>query len=114
MVKKLNGKLVYSTDALKMERIARGGDSAQVDELPPEQTTVRVSLDRKRRRGKTVTVLTGFQAPTERLKQLGRKLKTACGSGGTVRANEIEIQGDHRDKICTILKEMNYIVKRIG
>ena len=113
MKKKSKGGLVYSTDPEKMNKINQGTGPAPSVELAPEQTTVRVSLDTKRRRGKTVTLLTGFQSSKETLKQLGKKLKSACGSGGTIHENEIEIQGDHRGKIEKILSGLNYKTKRL-
>ena len=107
MKKKSNRDLVYSTDPQKMNKINQGAGPTPSVELPPDQTTVRIGLDTKRRRGKTVTLLTGFQSSKETLKQLGKVLKSSCGSGGTIHQNEIEIQGDHRDKIQKILSGMN-------
>ena len=113
MRKKSDRDLVYSTDPEKMNKINQGTRSAPSVGLPPEQATLRVSLDTKRRRGKTVTLLTGFQSSKETLKQLGKVLKSSCGAGGAIHQNEIEIQGDHRDKVCAILSELNYKIKRL-
>jgi translation initiation factor 1 len=75
---------------------------------------VKVSLDRKARGGKTVTVITGFSLSEEDLIELGAKLKKRCGSGGTVKDGVIEIQGDHRDRMLKDLAEMGYKCKRVG
>jgi len=106
--------LIYSTDPQVMKMIQKGTAKSAITEAPPEHTTVRVELDRKRRRGKTVTLLTGFQASEEALKELAKKLKSACGAGGTTHDGEIEIQGDHRERVCGLLAGMGYKVKRIG
>ncbi|MFM6404615.1 MAG: translation initiation factor, partial [Microcystis sp.] len=69
---------------------------------------------RSGRAGKTVTIVTGFQCHTETLTKLLKQLKTACGTGGTVKENTIEIQGDNRQKILQILIESGYKAKISG
>ena len=83
-------------------------------ELPPQQQNVRVQATRAGRKGKTVTVITGFQAKPETLAALVKQLKTQCGTGGTVKENEIEIQGDHKQKILDILLKLGYKAKISG
>ncbi|MBD2435729.1 translation initiation factor [Nostoc sp. FACHB-110] len=85
-----------------------------VQELPPQQQNVRVQATRAGRKGKTVTVITGFQAKPETLAALVKQLKTQCGTGGTVKDNEIEIQGDHKQKILEILIKLGYKAKISG
>ena len=72
-------------------------------ELPPQQQNLKVQASRKGRKGKTVTVVSGFQTKPEILADLVKQLKTQCGTGGTVKDNEIEIQGEHKQKILEIL-----------
>lgn len=85
-----------------------------VSELPPSQQNLRVQASRKGRKGKTVTVVTGFQAKPETLAALLKVLKTQCGAGGTVKDGEIEIQGDHRQKVLEILVKEGYKAKISG
>ncbi|BAT55751.1 translation initiation factor Sui1 [Nostoc sp. NIES-3756] len=83
-------------------------------ELPPKQQDLRVQATRSGRKGKTVTVITGFQTKPEVLADLVKQLKSQCGSGGTVKDNEIEIQGDHKQKILEILIKLGYKAKISG
>lgn len=85
-----------------------------VQELPPNQQNVRVQATRAGRKGKTVTVITGFQTKPETLNGLLKQLKTQCGTGGTLKENEIEIQGDHKQKILEILVKLGYKAKISG
>lgn len=75
---------------------------------------VRVRRETKGRKGKGVTVITGLALKSEQLKQLGKMLKTQCGSGGTVKDGVIEIQGDHGEKLIEILKKEGWTVKGSG
>ncbi len=85
-----------------------------VPELPPQQQNIRVQATRSGRKGKTVTVISGFQCSTETLTQLLKLLKNQCGSGGAIKENTLEIQGDHRQKIVEILSVLGYKVKISG
>jgi len=85
-----------------------------IQELPPSQQNLRVQASRKGRKGKTVTIINGFQAKPETLDALVKQLKTQCGTGGTIKDNEIEIQGDHKQKLVEILTKLGYKVKISG
>lgn len=83
-------------------------------DLPPNQQNVRVQASRAGRKGKTVTVITGFQTKPETLNALLKQLKAQCGTGGTVKEGTIEIQGDHKQKILQILLQLGYKAKISG
>lgn len=81
---------------------------------PKNDGTVRVSRDRRNRRGKTVTVVTGVPGHPAALEELATQLKRLCGCGGTAKDGVIEIQGDHRDLVLSKLIEMGYKAKLAG
>ncbi len=82
--------------------------------LPPEQQEAHIRRETKGRGGKTVTVVRNLRLSPDDLKALGRHLRQACGSGGTVKDGEIEIQGDHRERVKAALEELGYRVKLTG
>ncbi len=104
-------KLVYSTNP----------DFNQWDEsekeavnLKPEEQKLYISIDKKQRRGKKVTLVTGFIGTNDDLKDLGKILKSKCGVGGSAKDDQIIIQGDLKQKVSQILTDLGYMCKLIG
>jgi len=71
---------------------------------------IRIVLDTKGRKGKTVTIVAGLQHNPNTMKEIARMLKEVCGTGGTVKDGNIELQGDQRVRAAAVLREMNYVV----
>lgn len=82
--------------------------------LTPNQQDLRVQIDRKQRKGKEVTLVTGFIGSAEDLENLGKILKQKCGVGGAVKDSEIMIQGNQLQKVMDLLVQLKYRVKKIG
>jgi translation initiation factor 1 len=104
------GGMVYSTNPnYKSEE-----ETSNEETLPNEQQDLRVWLEKNHRGGKTATVIKGFAGSDADLESLGKTLKTKCGTGGSAKDGEIIIQGDHREKIMTILSQLGYKAKKAG
>ncbi len=103
--------VVYSTNP---DFQFQNEEEQEQETLSPSEQNLRVSLDKKNRKGKAVTLITGFIGSEEDLKDLGKLLKTKCGVGGSAKEGEILIQGDFRNKIVQLLQSEGYKVKRSG
>ena len=113
-----SGGLVYSTEAGRMCPACRQPQAQcvcrSVSALPVGNGMVRVSRETKGRAGKGVTLVKGLPLGLAELTALGKQLKAACGSGGTVKDGVIEVQGDHVERVMAALVAQGYVVKRSG
>jgi translation initiation factor 1 len=96
--------IVYSTDP----DFKQPEEEQHVDTLPAAEQKLKVRLETKHRGGKAVTLVEGFAGTDVDAVELGKKLKTFCGTGGSVKDGEILVQGDHRDKVLAYLLKMGY------
>jgi translation initiation factor 1 len=106
-----SSKLVWTSDPEEARRLRDAGKLDTPVDADAGKQTIRVTLDKKRRAGKTVTVASGFQHTAETLAAVAQTLKKKCGSGGTVKDGEIEIQGDHVARVKAELEKLGYRVK---
>jgi translation initiation factor 1 len=83
-------------------------------DCPVERQNLRIQTSKAGRKGKTVTIVTGWQHSPDKLAQLLKQLKTQCGSGGTLKDSTLEIQGDHKQKLLQFLTELGYKAKISG
>jgi len=116
-----NSRPVYSTESGRLcPGCGRAGSACQCKHVKQAKMNaqadgiIRVSRETKGRKGKGVTLISGFQGSEDELKMLGKRLKQLCGTGGTVKNGVIEIQGDVRNKIVEILKQEGRQVKLAG
>jgi len=98
-----NSKFEYENSAENLE-----------ETLSPEDQLLYVSIDRKKRKGKEVTLVEGFVGTEQDLKELAKTLKQKCGVGGSAKDGEIIVQGNFKDKIATLLAELRYNIKKKG
>jgi translation initiation factor 1 len=113
------GGLVYSTEAGRMcpecrQPVADCVCKSLARAVPAGDGIVRVSRETNGRGGKAVTVVKGVPVDADALAALGKQLKAACGSGGTVKDGVIEVQGDHCAPVIALLQKQGFTVKRAG
>ncbi|NDV68752.1 translation initiation factor [Dysgonomonas sp. 25] len=102
--------VVYSTNPdFKYE----SEDEQEAETIAKEKQQLRISLDKRNRKGKAVTLITGFVGATDDLEALGKMLKVKCGVGGSAKDGEIIIQGDFRNKVLELLQKEGYAKSRI-
>ena len=105
MSKKRAVGVVYSTNP---DYQYQYDEEPEAETLAPERQKLRARIERAGRGGKVVTIVTGFVGTDNDLQELGRRLKSACGVGGSAKDGEIIIQGDHLDKVRQLLSSWGY------
>ncbi len=103
----MSSKLVYSTETGRVKEEI-------VNTVPRGDGIIRIGRETKGRKGKGVTLISGFDMNEKALKAMAKSLKQLCGTGGTLKAGLIEIQGDQRDKIAEFLRSKGHPVKLTG
>jgi translation initiation factor 1 len=116
MAPKKRARTVYSTEAGRVcpkcgwpERSCQC--SSNLEQAVPDRIVARLRLSKAGRKGKTVTMVESLPRNTRFLKDLAKELKRACGTGGTAGEDHVEIQGDHRDALRTLLQKKGWTVK---
>jgi len=103
--------IVYSTNP----NYDYDDENEEIETLAPKEQKLKVLIDRKQRKGKSVTIVTGFEGNDEDMKDLAKTLKSMCGVGGSAKNGEILIQGGFKDKIYSILIDKGYQqTKKVG
>ena len=109
MSKKRN--IVYSTNP----NYDYEDNNEELETLEPREQKLKVLIDRKQRKGKSVTIITGFKGSDNDIKDLAKTLKSKCGGGGSTKDGEILVQGEFKDKIYSFLIDMGYQqTKKVG
>lgn len=109
--KKERTNVVYSTNPdFHFDR----EEESDMETLPNNQQLLYVSIDRKQRGGKEVTLIEGFVGSDDDLKSLAKELKSKCGVGGSAKDGEIIVQGKFKDKVADLLENLGYRVKKKG
>lgn len=111
MSKKNKLNVVYSTNP---DFDYAYDEDEEMELLPADEQRLYVSIDRKRRAGKEVTLVEGFIGPNDALKDLAKVLKSKCGVGGAAKDGEILIQGNFKDKVYDLLVKEGFSVKKKG
>lgn len=101
-------RLVYSTETGRIK------PDKETEQHPAGDGIVRIRREVSGRKGKGVTTIAGLELSDTDLKKLAKNLKQLCGTGGSVKNGIIEIQGDHREKIRTLLEQQGHTVKLAG
>lgn len=103
--------VLYSTNP---DYIYEYDQEPETETIPSDRQPLRVSLSRRHRAGKEVSLITGFIGSEDALQDLGQILKRRCGVGGSVKDGEIIIQGDQCPKLLQILLELGYSKSKLG
>jgi translation initiation factor 1 len=104
-------RLIFTTDPEEARRLRQEAAESQLRDEPPASQTIAVTIDRRRRKGKSVTVASGFRLTPSSMEKIAKQLKQKCAAGGATTSTEIEIQGEHLEKVEQHLASLGYKVK---
>ena len=111
MSKKNRSNIVYSTNS----NFNYENEEDEIETIDKNQQELKVTIDRKQRKGKAVTLISNFVGTDEDLNELGKLLKSKCGVGGSAKDNQILIQAEIRDKVFNLLINLGYTqTKKVG
>ena len=105
-------RLVYTSDPEEAKRLRESGATGLARDVPSDCQNIRLGVDRKRGKGRPVTVANGFQLMPASLEKLATELKKRCGAGGSASGDEIVIQGDKTDAVRAFLESRGFRVKK--
>lgn len=105
-------KLIFTTDPEQARRLREESAASPLSDDPPGSQAIAVGIDRRRRKGKSVTLASGFRLTPASLEKLAKQLKQKCAAGGAASGGEIEIQGEHVEKVEQLLASLGFAVKR--
>lgn len=112
-----SSSLVYSTEPSKKKCPTCGQydcECERIEDKPLSGQSVKIRIDRKGRKGKSMTVVEGLQVNPKHLADIAKTLKQKIGTGGTAKEGRIEIQGENRQQVAAILNEMGVKTKYAG
>ncbi|EQC52429.1 translation initiation factor [Bacteriovorax sp. DB6_IX] len=105
------GDIIYSSDGSGVNLVKKNKKKPVYQDIVPAQTTLKLRIEKKGRGGKSVTVIFELPENPDYFKKLAKKLKSHCGTGGSFKEGQIEIQGDQREKIRAFLIKEGFTIK---
>ena len=112
LMSKRTSKLVYTTDPAEAKKLREEGAMPESRDLPAHDQMIRVAVDRRPGKDKSVTIASGFRLTPESLEKVARQLKARCAAGGTTKEDTIEVQGDHVGVVANLLSGLGYRVRK--
>ncbi len=106
LIKREAPNIIWSEDGSHKENKGKNKNKPKASDLNPEEISLKIGLEKKKRGGKTVSIIMDIPYNPDYFQKLTKRLKNTCGTGGSYKESSIEIQGDHRQKLKAELPEM--------